>query len=95
MQWEELTAGDFQKAVKDTGVCVIAMGVNEKHGEHLPPTFTGIRWYSNYPITMPVTPGPHRKKGPPAARTSDRRPGGISGDGESGSGGGIAAQGVF
>jgi len=49
MQWEELTAGDFQKGVKDTGVCVIAMGVIEKHGEHLPPTFTGIRWYSNSP----------------------------------------------
>ena len=36
MQWEALTAGQFQKAVKETGVCVIAMGVIEKHGEHLP-----------------------------------------------------------
>ena len=36
MQWENLTAPDFQKAVEETGVCVIAMGVVEKHGEHLP-----------------------------------------------------------
>jgi len=36
MQWEELTATEFGEAVRDTGVCVIAMGVVEKHSEHLP-----------------------------------------------------------
>jgi creatinine amidohydrolase len=36
MQWEELTARDFANAVRETGVCVIAMGVVEKHSEHLP-----------------------------------------------------------
>lgn len=36
MQWEQLTATDFKKAVEETGVCVVAMGVVEKHGEHLP-----------------------------------------------------------
>ncbi len=36
MQWENLTASDFRKAVRKTGVCVIAMGVVEKHSEHLP-----------------------------------------------------------
>jgi creatinine amidohydrolase len=36
MQWEYLTATEFKAAVKQTGVCVIAMGVIEKHGEHLP-----------------------------------------------------------
>lgn len=36
MQWENLTAPDFAKATKETGVCVIAIGVIEKHGEHLP-----------------------------------------------------------
>lgn len=36
MQWEELTSTDFAKAVKETGVCVIAFGVVEKHSEHLP-----------------------------------------------------------
>ena len=36
MQWEELTAAEFKKAVHETGVCVVAMGVVEKHGEHLP-----------------------------------------------------------
>jgi creatinine amidohydrolase len=36
MQWEELTAADFARAVTDTGVCVLAMGVVEKHGEHMP-----------------------------------------------------------
>jgi creatinine amidohydrolase len=36
MQWEQLTATDFAQAVKDTGVCVVAFGVIEKHSEHLP-----------------------------------------------------------
>jgi len=36
MQWENLTATEFAQAVRDTGVCVIAMGVVEKHSEHLP-----------------------------------------------------------
>ena len=35
--WEELTAADFVLAVKQSqGVCVIPMGVLEKHGAHLP-----------------------------------------------------------
>jgi len=36
MQWEQLTQGEFGKAVKDTGLCVVPMGVLERHGEHLP-----------------------------------------------------------
>ncbi|MBN1934643.1 MAG: creatininase family protein [Anaerolineae bacterium] len=36
MQWEHLTATDFAQAVRDTGVCLIAMGVVERHSEHLP-----------------------------------------------------------
>jgi creatinine amidohydrolase len=36
MQWEALTAADFQQAVQDTGVCVVPLGVLEKHSEHLP-----------------------------------------------------------
>jgi creatinine amidohydrolase len=36
MQWEQLTAQEFASAVSETGVCVIAMGVVEKHGDHLP-----------------------------------------------------------
>ena len=35
--WEELTAPDFASAVKlSEGVCVIPIGVIEKHGPHLP-----------------------------------------------------------
>jgi creatinine amidohydrolase len=35
--WEELTASDFVAAVKQSeGVCVIPMGVIEKHGQNLP-----------------------------------------------------------
>jgi len=35
--WEELTASDFTLAVKQSeGVCVIPIGVLEKHGLHLP-----------------------------------------------------------
>lgn len=36
MYWDELTADAFQKAVEETKVCVIPMGVVEKHGSHLP-----------------------------------------------------------
>ena len=36
MQWEELSAGDFRTAAEQTGVCVVAMGVIEEHGDHLP-----------------------------------------------------------
>ena len=36
MQWEHLTAPDFAAAVHQTGVCIIATGVLERHSEHLP-----------------------------------------------------------
>jgi creatinine amidohydrolase len=36
MQWENLTSPDFARAVHETGVCVLAMGVLERHSEHLP-----------------------------------------------------------
>jgi creatinine amidohydrolase len=36
MQWEQLTSDDFSSAVRETGVCIIAMGVVERHGTHLP-----------------------------------------------------------
>lgn len=36
MNWEELTVGDFGQAVRKTNLCVIPIGVLEKHGEHLP-----------------------------------------------------------
>lgn len=36
MNWEKLTSPEFEKAVKETKVCVIAFGVLERHGNHLP-----------------------------------------------------------
>ena len=36
MQWEQLTAPEFATAVREMDVCVIAMGVMERHSEHLP-----------------------------------------------------------
>ncbi len=36
MQWEQLTSSDFAAAVLETGVCLLAAGVLEKHSEHLP-----------------------------------------------------------
>ncbi len=37
MRWEELTSDDFEKAVADCGrVCVISLGVIERHGPHMP-----------------------------------------------------------
>jgi creatinine amidohydrolase len=36
MQWEHLTSNEFAAAVSETGVCIIAMGVVERHSTHLP-----------------------------------------------------------
>jgi creatinine amidohydrolase len=36
MQWEQLTAPDFARAVSETKVCVVAFGVLERHADHLP-----------------------------------------------------------
>jgi creatinine amidohydrolase len=36
MQWENLTAPDFARAVEQTGVCILALGVLERHSDHLP-----------------------------------------------------------
>ena len=37
MKWEELTAPDIKQAVEDVkGVCLVPVGILEKHGEHLP-----------------------------------------------------------
>lgn len=37
VKWEELTAGDFVKAIDQAkGVCVLPFGIVEKHGPHLP-----------------------------------------------------------
>ena len=36
-KWEELTAPDFVKAVTQSGkVCILPLGVIEKHGPHMP-----------------------------------------------------------
>src|SRR6266404_9773578 len=37
VKWEELTAGDFQQAMKNArNTCVLPFGIIEKHGPHLP-----------------------------------------------------------
>ena len=36
MQWENLTSPDFARAVQETGVCILAFGVLERHADHLP-----------------------------------------------------------
>ncbi|MGI6368911.1 MAG: creatininase family protein [Anaerolineae bacterium] len=36
MQWEQLTADDFARAVAESGVCLLPMGVLERHSTHLP-----------------------------------------------------------
>lgn len=37
VKWEELTAGDFVKAIeKSQGTCLLPFGILEKHGPHLP-----------------------------------------------------------
>jgi len=36
-KWEELTAGDFVKGIQQSkGVCLLPIGIVEKHGPHLP-----------------------------------------------------------
>jgi creatinine amidohydrolase len=36
MQWENLTADDFARAVRETKTCILPLGVLERHGPHLP-----------------------------------------------------------
>jgi creatinine amidohydrolase len=36
MQWENLTSNEFALAVRATGVCILPMGVVERHSTHLP-----------------------------------------------------------
>ena len=37
VKWQELTAGDFVKAIgRSQGTCVLPIGIVEKHGPHLP-----------------------------------------------------------
>jgi creatinine amidohydrolase len=36
MRWDYLTSHEFADAVQETGVCVLATGVLEKHSDHLP-----------------------------------------------------------
>ncbi len=37
VQWEELTGGDFRKAIQQSlGTCLLPFGILEKHGPHLP-----------------------------------------------------------
>ncbi len=36
MQWENLTSADLAAAARQTGVCILATGVLERHSEHLP-----------------------------------------------------------
>jgi len=37
VRWDEMTAPEFARAVRKTGgICIVPMGVLEKHGEHLP-----------------------------------------------------------
>src|SRR5690606_29127243 len=36
MRWENLTAKQLEVAARDTGVCLVPLGVLETHGPHLP-----------------------------------------------------------
>ena len=36
MNWEKLTSPEFKAAAAETSVCIIAFGVLERHGDHLP-----------------------------------------------------------
>ena len=36
MQWEHLNQQEFCEAVRDTQLCIVPMGVLERHGDHMP-----------------------------------------------------------
>jgi creatinine amidohydrolase len=36
MHWEHMVPYDFEKAVKETGLCIVPTGSLERHGDHLP-----------------------------------------------------------
>jgi creatinine amidohydrolase len=47
VKWEELTAGDFLKAIQTAqNTCVLPIGILEKHGPHLPlgSDLINVRW---------------------------------------------------
>lgn len=48
MKWQDLTAPQFEKAVKEVkGVCVMSIGCVEKHGDHLPLGIDFLNGFSN------------------------------------------------
>ena len=47
MRWDELTAPEFERAVKETGVCLLSVGCIEKHFDHLP---LGTDWFNGHAI---------------------------------------------
>lgn len=36
MRWEHMVPSDFNKAIKETGLCIVPTGSLERHGEHMP-----------------------------------------------------------
>ena len=51
VQWEELTAGDFAKAIQQAkGTCLLPFGIVEKHGPHLPlgTDLLNVRWIASH-----------------------------------------------
>ena len=36
MRWEHLVPSEFERAVQETGLCIVPLGSLERHGEHLP-----------------------------------------------------------
>jgi creatinine amidohydrolase len=54
VKWEELTAGDFVKALqKAQATCVLPFGIVEKHGPHLPlgTDLLNVRWAAEHGAT--------------------------------------------
>lgn len=51
VKWDELTAADFVQALqKSQGVCLLPIGIMEKHGPHLPlgNDLINVRWVSEH-----------------------------------------------
>ena len=36
VRWEYLTPPEFKKLVKEEQICILPLGILERHGEHLP-----------------------------------------------------------
>ena len=72
MNWEELNDRDFAAAAKRTNLCVLPIGVMERHGNHLP---LGTDMIAAYAIATLAAQREEAVVFPPTTSARSTRPG--------------------